>query len=163
MRTNLRLMHLILAVPACLAPVAGPAAAADVQGCWSRAYAPPHLAAHPRQKVQRIDVLVSPMKGNEPFIANAVVTANVRGVRAYRVASGDCTAQGSGLHCAIDDDGGSFLLTKAGAQLRLEIQSDLRLIRPNDAPGDGPETNLLRDSAEDRTYLLDSAPRKACR
>ena len=143
--------------------LSAPAAAADWKGCYSRSYAPAHLAAHPKQKVQRIDMLLDAIEAGGTYPLSATITANIRGIRDWRVASGDCEMRGDTLHCAIDDDGGSFRVSRAEGHLRIDVDADLRLIRRNDAPGDGPQTDLRAASAEDRSYILDPAPRKACR
>jgi hypothetical protein len=140
-----------------------PANAADMNGCWVRDYDSTHLAQHRTQRIKRVTLRLSPMRDSEPWTTSAEVASQIRTGPGWWVAGGDCTTSGAGLSCTIDDDGGRFDVRLDGQQLRMEVVDDLRLVRSQDAVGDGPEVHLRSNDPENRIYLLNRSKLSQCR
>ena len=93
--------------------------------CYARGYNAAHLQQHPKQKVQRIELAFrrGPKSAASAFEAGLGLVAKGQTVRFARTAY--CSAEGSGILCKLESDGGAFRLEPApSGALTLEVTGD---------------------------------------
>jgi hypothetical protein len=138
-------------------------AADPLVGCYKRAYAASHLAAHPGQTVTTMTLRLRPISENGQPIAgkshSADLTANFRDKKKRGFADSDCAASGQGLVCALDSERGRFRLTRSPAGMLLEPDTDLRMHEP----AEGPFLAAISPAnPEDRKFLLTPVAADVC-
>lgn len=154
-----------------VALLAGPAAAGPLpEGCFVRAYDAAHLAAEPRQTVERLAVRLAPYEQDGTRWAEALVEARFRGdPEPYRQWL-HCWVEGDGLSCGVDCDGGIFvaearadgvLLTTAG----FVVAGGCGDVTEDPETGEivEPPVRWVRDEGAGETrFRLHAAPLAAC-
>ena len=132
--------------------------------CFTRVYDPAHLAAHPKQKVSAMKLLVTSEYDEENKNQHASFRLGLK----YRTrvgnfdSSGDCFHPQIGedtkgqprIHCAVDCDGGgiSFGLTPDNKSAMLYVEQ-VRIWRNNNP--DEEASDSLVGGADDRVFRLD--------
>lgn len=140
--------------------------------CFTRVYDPAHLAAHPKQKVGAMKLLVTSEQSEEDktwqsFSFRLGLTYRTR--RGAFDSSGNCGHASIGddtkgqprIHCSVDCDGGgmSFGLTPDNKSAMLYVER-VRIWRDN-AP-DEEESKSLVGGADDKVFRLDRIRLEDC-
>ena len=139
--------------------------------CFTRVYDAPHLAAHPKQKVSAMKLLVT----SEPDEETKVQSFSFRLGLAYRTrkgafdSSGGCSHASIGegtkgqprIHCSVDCDGGgiSFGMTPDNNSAMLYV-ARVRIWRDN-APDEEASMSLV-GGADDKVFRLDRIRLEDC-
>ena len=182
----------ILAVVALLSPLAWstptvtetrpPMFTADRDACFGRVYDAAHLKAHPKQKVSSIHVLRSLEQRREA--ENWTPDARAESIRNFREdGQASVTAfvnfrdrKGTfhnaltcdqetreGVRCMIECDGGSFRLTRSGANSVLLHNNGFVLVGGCGEEIEEGQERHFDPGADDKVFRLDNRPVAACR
>ncbi|WP_421704381.1 hypothetical protein [Aliiroseovarius sp.] len=138
-----------------------PAFAADLDGCWTRAYDKDHLMGQPGQVVEKIMFGAFPGADGTSATADMVVVAANQGHAASQGLGGqklvqfllcyaDKTAK-AGWRCAVECDGGSLEITRLDEDM-LEFRTDYLLIGNTD--GCGGALDIAEAPGQFVTYRL---------
>jgi 2Fe-2S iron-sulfur cluster binding domain len=138
-------------------------AADPLVGCYKRAYAASHLAAHPGQTVTAMTLRARSISENGQPIGgkshSANLTASFRGKKKRGFGDSDCAASGQSLLCVLDSERGRFRLTKWPSGMVLEPDTDLRMHEP----AEGPFLAAISPSnPEERKFLLTPVAGDVC-
>lgn len=139
--------------------------------CFTRAYDPAHLAAHPKQKVSAMKLLVTSEYMDDDKLQHVSFRLGLK----YRTrsgnfdSSGDCShpnvsADDKGqfrVHCSVDCDGGgiSFGMTPDNKSAMLYVEQ-VRIWRNNNY--DMEASDSLVGGADDRVFRLDRMSAEDC-
>jgi hypothetical protein len=181
----------LLAIAACCLGANVAAADSPAPGCYERLYDAAHLAAHPRQLVMRVTVLVKPLEPDAartlgpPFTTDAHLRMWVRGQKPGFDSFGACRPDDGGLSCEgslsaaeADDcrtknDGvhrncrigaattGSFGAVVKADGLMVTIQRRMEFV-PEPYDG-GPFLYLSPGNLENHAFALKAAPDSSCK
>lgn len=141
--------------------ITGTAQAADLDGCWTRAYDKDHLRGHPAQVVEKIMFGAFPGSDGTSATADMVVVAANQGHAAQQGLGGQKLVQvllcyadksaGAGWRCAVECDGGSLEITRLDDKM-LEFRTDYLLV--GDAESCGGALDLAEAPGQFVTYRL---------
>ena len=155
---------------------------ADRDACFGRVYDAAHLKAHPKQKVSSIHVLRSLEQRREA--ENWTPDARAESIRSFREdGQASVTAfvnfrdrKGTfhnaltcdqetreGVRCMIECDGGSFRLTRSGANSVLLHNNGFVLIGGCGEEIEEGQERHFDPGADDKVFRLDNRPVAACR
>ncbi|MFC4215595.1 hypothetical protein [Pseudophaeobacter arcticus] len=127
--------------------------------CYQRLYSASHLASHPVQKVEAIQLSHSPSDsfgtpGNELTLRLAV---RLRGASTWQTPV-RCTPRGSKLSCGIECDGGRFdVVIKSASSILITGGSDLFFSDCDAKP------RILERAPDDKVFMLHRQPQANCR
>lgn len=138
-----------------LALTSHPARSADILGCFAATYDKAHFAKYPGQTPTFLAVLV---ERQGEFLAMSV-TARLRGKTGTWGEAGACSANGEGLKCYIDCDGGGFTLHQHGGGVMLRNAKGFRVAK--DGCGESAQ-NLVDAVPGNRRFALKKAAAKLC-
>ena len=140
--------------------------------CFTRVYDPVHLAAHPKQKVSAMKLLVTSEQSEEDATQQNVsfrLGLTYRTRRGAFDSSGNCghasiTEETKGqprIHCSVDCDGGgiSFGMTPDNKSAMLYVER-VRIWR--DGAPDEEESKSLVGGADDKVFRLDRIRLEDC-
>ena len=155
---------------------------ADREACFGRVYDAAHLKAHPKQKVASLHVIRSlePRREAENWTPDAraesirsfreegqaSVTAlvNFRDRKTTFHNSLTCDKETrEGVRCLIECDGGSFVLTRSGANSVMLNNNGFVLIGGCGEEVEEGQVRHFSPGADDKVFRLDSLPVAACR
>lgn len=150
------------------------------EACFGRVYDARHLASHPKQRVTSLflfrDFSVDTNAEYTPDDPQSLRDAdgeydrvnlsayvrlrNRKGVYSNSFSCG--RADGGGVSCSIDCDGGSFRLKPAGASLDLTNEGFVVVGGCGGSEEDNDNPVSVRPGADDRTFRLTPQPLNAC-
>jgi hypothetical protein len=132
-----------------------------LSGCYERSYNAGHLAAHQGQRVRKVILALTALRGHEPWVASFSLELALRGRKGLASLSGDCTKDGNSLSCAGDCDTGAFHLARAPhGKLLLTISGRL-LLQRNGCDEENYEE--LTQDEENTSLLLGRAKPPVCK
>jgi hypothetical protein len=122
--------------------------------CFTRAYVPTHLAAHPKQNVTTMTLLAVHGADDPAKPIDARLRVTFRSVRGALATGGYCGIAGAAAHCGIECDGGEIDVTlePAGTAL-VGIPFRARLWDPA-KPDEDPDSVKGKFGADDKTFRL---------
>jgi hypothetical protein len=126
-----------------------PASEAGFKGCYERVYDKAYLKKHRKQDVMKIRLQLGVGKGLDgPFELLDRVDAGFRKKPIYRGNLVECKTKGDELSCAIEGDGGTFIVTDRGDNsLRITNASYITF-------GDGDTATTIKAKGEHREFRL---------
>jgi len=140
------------------------------QICYARQYSAEHLQAHPKQTVTAVEFRLT-YYSHEPdeYYKDGqrnyyfALRARQRGSDRWSEGLGECVANGDGISCGIDCDGGGILAKRRGADKLLVYFGHWPYIRMGGCGG-GDEGNAgeLTPGEDDKEFLLDKTSAAAC-
>jgi hypothetical protein len=136
--------------------------------CFARRYDAAHLKAHPVQQVTSLALRIryhrhAPDAANPAGQRNYYFTlaATTREREAPRLSSGECSAPGASIVCAVECDGGGFRLLREGpGSLLLDLTRFGRL-RLSRSCQEGDEAELT-PGRDDRRFRLEPVDASRC-
>ena len=124
----------------------------DMTTCYERTYGARHLAAYPRQKVQRIAATYSVFDGG----VQVHLDVWLRGDPTHYAMYADCTDSGDGKLCKIDFADGGFLRVSATPKGGLLVTNGDVWVNTyaSDSQQPLPEGRRLKAKRADRSWAL---------
>ena len=125
--------------------------------CYLRYYNAEHMAKHPAQTVELIQVGPDQTQWqNDELVLK--IGLDLRSASGQLLGYAYCTPAGKGLTCAMEGDAGSFQLTPArDGAIRIDIGPDGVSFE-----GDSGFVTLEGNSGDDRSFVMPPVPADAC-
>lgn len=132
--------------------------------CYSRAFDKGHMAAHPKQRITTMALVIAPMKlqGYDRYrVWPYVFVTRLKGEKGMFWQGGQCEFEGGEFNCSVDCDGGHVTLAapEAGPGLHLELSKNYIL---QGGCGDRRKVVHLSRNSEEPSYALDAKDMTVC-
>jgi hypothetical protein len=133
-------------------------ALAEIKGCYERIYDNAYLRKHKKQAVVKMRLQIGVGQGTDgPFELLDRVDAVFRNGSIYRGNLISCLAKGDKFECAIESDGGSFVITDRG-------NKSIRVTNTNYMRFGGEDSKLeIKASTDNTDFRLFRLSTSACR
>ena len=132
--------------------------------CYSRTFDKAHLAAHPKQRITAMSLVVAPMAASGDLrLWPYAMIVRMKGEKAALWQTETCEVDEAGaFRCTVACDGGHVRLglPEAGPGLRVELSDNYTL---QGGCGDDRRTIVLSARTEEPSYALDARDMKVCR
>ena len=126
--------------------------------CYMRLYDAQHMRRNPKQTLSKFHVVAmagDPLKAQHPKTYTVRFNYWIKNA-GYYDGQATCNTLGAGATCSVEADGGSFVLTPQGKQLKVTLGSRLEVEgAKNFSPNVATSAN--------RVMLLPAAPSGSCR
>jgi hypothetical protein len=132
--------------------------------CYSQVFDEAHLAAHPKQRITSMALVIGPLElqgHHGSRVWPYVIVTSLKGRKGSFWQGGDCEFKGDAFNCSADCDGGSVTLTvpEGGSGLHLELSDRYTF---QGGCGDERKAVFLSAKTEEPSYALEAREMKVC-